>query len=81
MEEGEYFVECALLQWCHAEGETIGEAISNIQDVIRIHKECRKEFHVNQAIQEGLRDYVTGRIVGPFRSITEFQNSLEYSHD
>ena len=45
MKEGGYFAECALLQGCHAEGDTFAEAISNIQDVIRVHKECRQNHN------------------------------------
>ena len=43
MAEGGYFAECSLLQGCHAEGETFTEAINNLQDVIRVHRECREE--------------------------------------
>ena len=34
-EEGGYFAYCPLLQGCHAEGETYGEALDNIRDVIK----------------------------------------------
>lgn len=40
-EEG-FFASCSTLQGCHAEGKTYGEAIENIQDVIKIHIEARK---------------------------------------
>lgn len=43
MKEGGYFAECSMLQGCHAEGDTFAEAISNIQDVIKTHLECRLE--------------------------------------
>ncbi len=42
-EEGGYFASCSLLQGCHAEGETYGEAIDNIHDVIKLHLEIRKK--------------------------------------
>jgi len=42
-EEGGYFAYCPLLQGCHAEGETFGEAIDNLKDIIRAHLEIRKE--------------------------------------
>jgi len=41
-EEGEYFASCPLFQGCHAEGETVGKAIDNIRDVIRVHIEARR---------------------------------------
>ncbi len=44
MEEGGYFAECPLLQGCHAEGETLAEAIENLQDVMRIIIESYKEL-------------------------------------
>ena len=43
-EEGGYFSYCPLLQGCHAEGETFGEAIDNLKDVIKAHLEIRKEM-------------------------------------
>ncbi len=43
MKEGGFFAECPVLQGCHAEGETFSDVIANIQDVIRVHLECRKE--------------------------------------
>lgn len=42
--EGGYFAFCPLFQGCHAEGETVGEAIDAIHDVIRVHIEARKKF-------------------------------------
>jgi predicted RNase H-like HicB family nuclease len=41
-EEGGYFAYCPLLQGCHAEGETFGEVIDNLKDVIKAHLEIRK---------------------------------------
>lgn len=35
-EEGGFFADCAALQGCHAEGETYGEAIDNIGEVIAL---------------------------------------------
>jgi len=43
-EEGGYFAECPLLQGCHAEGETYGEVIDNIHDVIKEHVKLRKQY-------------------------------------
>lgn len=38
-EEGGYFAACPSLRGCHAEGETYGEVIGNIEDVIKTHLE------------------------------------------
>lgn len=43
-EEGGFFANCPILQGCHAEGETYTKALENLQDVIKIHLEARKEF-------------------------------------
>ncbi|MBI3459255.1 type II toxin-antitoxin system HicB family antitoxin [Candidatus Azambacteria bacterium] len=42
-EEGGYFAHCPVLQGCHAEGETYGEVIDNIRDVIKSHCELRRK--------------------------------------
>lgn len=42
-EEGGYFAHCPLLQGCHAEGDSFGEAVDNLKDVIKAHLEIRKE--------------------------------------
>ena len=43
-EEGGYFATCPTFQGCHASGETVGDAIDNINDIIRIHIEARRKF-------------------------------------
>ena len=42
-DEGGYFAYCPILQGCHAEGETYGEAIDNVRAVIETHLELRKK--------------------------------------
>lgn len=42
-EEGGFFADCPVLQGCHAEGETYGEVIDNISDVIRAHIEVKRK--------------------------------------
>jgi predicted RNase H-like HicB family nuclease len=42
-EEGGYFGSCPALQGCHAEGETYGEALDNLHNVIKIHLEEREK--------------------------------------
>jgi predicted RNase H-like HicB family nuclease len=43
LEEGGYLAICPILQGCHAEGQTIAEAIDNVQDVARVLLELRTE--------------------------------------
>ena len=43
LEEGGYLATCAELQGCHAEGDTIAEALENVEDVARILLELRQE--------------------------------------
>ena len=47
MEEGGYFAFTEILQGAYAEGETLGEAIDNIKDVIEKHLEIRKKHGEN----------------------------------
>ncbi len=42
-EEGGFFADCPSLQGCHAEGDTYGEAIDNITDVIKAHIEVKRK--------------------------------------
>jgi len=42
IEEGVYLANCPVIQGCHAEGRTIGEALDNLQGVARvIYELCR----------------------------------------
>ena len=43
LEEGGYLAICPILQGCHAEGETIAEAIENVEDVARNLIELMRE--------------------------------------
>ena len=36
LDEGGYLATCPDLQGCHAEGETIAEALTNVEDVARV---------------------------------------------
>ena len=36
LEEGGYLASCPDLQGCHAQGDTIAEALENVEDVARI---------------------------------------------
>ena len=43
LEEGAYLAICPIIQGCHAEGQTIAEAIDNMQDIAKILLELRAE--------------------------------------
>ncbi len=43
LEEGGYLAVCQAIQGCHAEGETVAEALDNLEDVARILLELRQE--------------------------------------
>jgi predicted RNase H-like HicB family nuclease len=44
LEDGRYLAVCHDLEGCHAEGDTIAEALENIEDVARIVIElCREK--------------------------------------
>ncbi len=43
LEEGGYLAICPTIPGCHAEGDSIGEAIGNIEDVARVVLEFRVE--------------------------------------
>ena len=46
-EEGGCFESCPTLQGCHADGETYGETIDNIREVIAMHIAERKKDRKN----------------------------------
>jgi len=43
LEEGGYLAICSIIQGCHAEGQTITEALDNLEDIARILLELRVE--------------------------------------
>ncbi len=43
LEEGGYLAICPIIHGCHAEGDTLGEALENLQDVARVLLECMVE--------------------------------------
>lgn len=43
LEEGGYLAICNAIQGCHAEGDTIADALETLEDVARILLELRKE--------------------------------------
>jgi predicted RNase H-like HicB family nuclease len=42
-DEGSFFVHCPTLQGCFTDGDTLQEAVKNIQEVIELHVEDRLE--------------------------------------
>lgn len=51
-EEGGYFANCPVLQGCHAEGETIKEALENLKDIIKIVTEYKKKHIKNFSVPQ-----------------------------
>lgn len=45
-EDGHYFVRCPLLQGCHAQGDTLAEALSRLEDVASSVLEYMAELHI-----------------------------------
>ena len=43
LEEGGFLATCEAIQGCHAEGETIAEALDNLEDVARVLLELSQE--------------------------------------
>jgi predicted RNase H-like HicB family nuclease len=58
LDEGGYLAICDLIQGCHAEGETVPEALDNLEDVARILLELRREDGL--PLPEGLEQLAPG---------------------
>ena len=43
LEDGRYLAVCPTLEGCHAEGDTIAEALENVEDVARVLVELSLE--------------------------------------
>jgi predicted RNase H-like HicB family nuclease len=61
LEEGGYLATCPDLQGCHAEGDTIAEALENVEDVARILLELRREDGLD--LPEGLEQVEPGAVI------------------
>ncbi len=46
LEEGGYLATCPAIPGCHAEGQTVGEALDNLRDVARVIYELSREKHL-----------------------------------
>lgn len=61
LEEGGYLAVCEPIQGCHAEGDSVAEALENLEDVARILLELRKEDSLPPP--EGLEPLEPGTII------------------
>ncbi len=61
LEEGGYLAICSVIQGCHAEGETVAEALENLEDVVRILLELQKEDGL--PLPEGLEKLEQGATI------------------
>lgn len=61
LEEGGYLAVCEAIQGCHAEGETVAEALDNLEDIARILLELRREGGL--PLPEGLKPLEPGSTI------------------
>ena len=61
LEEGGYLATCKAIQGCHAEGETVAEALDNLEDVARIILELMREDGL--PLPEGLEPFEASTII------------------
>lgn len=61
LEEGGYLAVCDAIQGCHAEGETVAEALENLEDVARILLELRREDGL--PFPDGLQTLEPGAVI------------------
>jgi len=61
LEEGGYLAICEAIQGCHAEGETVAEALENLEDVARILLELRREDGL--PLPEGLEQLEASTVI------------------
>lgn len=61
LEEGGYLAICQAIQGCHAEGETIAEALDILEDVARTLLELRREDGL--PLPEGLEQLEPGAVI------------------
>lgn len=61
LEEGGYLAICPDIQGCHAEGETVAEALEIVEDVARILLELRREDGL--PLPEGLESVTPDTVI------------------
>ena len=60
LEEGGYLAVCEVIQGCHAEGDTVPEALENLEDVARVLLELRLEDGLD--LPDGLTEAPPGEV-------------------
>ena len=65
LEEGGYLAHSPTLQGCHAEGETISEAMTNLEDVAQLLLQLRREdgFPLPEELPEDVKPRLRAAIV------------------
>ena len=61
LEEGGYLAVCEVIQGCHAEGQTISEALENLEEVARTLLEIQREDGVLRS--SDLEEFKPGTII------------------
>lgn len=61
LEEGGYLAVCEVIQGCHAEGDTVAEALENLQGVAEALLEVQKEDGV--PLPPGLEAFRPGMVI------------------
>ena len=55
-EDGDYIAEVPALQGCYSQGKSYEEALTNIQDAIRLHIEARKQLGEDVPIERAVEE-------------------------
>ena len=61
LEEGGYLAVCEVIQGCHAEGETVAEALENLEGAARVLLEVQKEDGV--PLPSGLEEFQPATVI------------------
>ncbi len=61
LEEGGFLAACEAIQGCHAEGDTVAEALENLEDVARVLLEVQREDGV--PLPAGLEEFQAGMTI------------------
>jgi len=61
LEDGRYLAVCDPIQGCHAEGDTVAEALENLEDAARILLELQKEDGV--PLPSELEEFKPGTVI------------------
>ena len=61
LEEGGFLANCPAIQGCHAEGNTVAEALENLEDVARVILELRRQE--DWPLPNGLEEFAPSRVL------------------